>query len=567
MEEIKTEITNWLKEAGVAEPVVVLERSAAPGFGEFATNVAMRHAKELQKNPLEIAEDLAKFLQEKGVKFLEKAEAAKPGFVNLYLTKDFFAQELANIFAAPNWGSNESLSGKKIMVEYTQPNPFKPFHIGHLMSNAIGESLSRIVEFSGANTIRANYQGDVGPHVAKAVWSLLKKGRPSDTLSSIEKTDYIGKCYVEANTAYEENSEVKEEIDLLNQKIYDRSDEEVNTLYDWGMKITLHAFEGIYKILGTKFDRYYFESGMAQIGKKIVLDNIDKVFTESDGAIVFEADKYDPKLHTRVFVNSKGLPTYEAKEIGLTITKFEKENPDLSIVLTAVEQADYMRVITKAVSLLHPEYVSRMKHVSHGMMRFADGKMSSRTGNVVTGESLLTEAKQTVLQKLAERDVPDEEKNSIATKVSVAAVKYSILRQALGYNIVYNFEESISFEGDSGPYLQYATVRAGALLKKAKLEHLAVSVSQPAGWQVTSLERNLNRFPETVKKSLVELEPHHIAVYLTELASAFNSFYGQGKIVDKNDPTSGYRIALTQAFYITMQNGLNLLGIEVVDQM
>ncbi len=245
----------------------------------------------------------------------------------------------------------------------------------------------------------------------------------------------------------------------------------------------------------------------------------------------------------------------------------KKENPDLSIVLTAVEQADYMRVITKAVSLLHPEYVSRMKHVSHGMMRFADGKMSSRTGNVVTGESLLTEAKQTVLQKLAERDVPDEEKNSIATKVSVAAVKYSILRQALGYNIVYNFEESISFEGDSGPYLQYATVRAGALLKKAKLEHLAVSVSQPAGWQVTSLERNLNRFPETVKKSLVELEPHHIAVYLTELASAFNSFYGQGKIVDKNDPTSGYRIALTQAFYITMQNGLNLLGIEVVDQM
>ncbi len=453
------------------------------------------------------------------------------------------------------------------MIEYTQPNSFKPFHIGHLMSNAIGESLSRIFEYSGAQTIRANYQGDVGPHVAKAMWVLIKKGKPADDLSVSEKAGYIGQCYVEGNSAYESDTGAKEEIDQLNKKIYEKSDEDINALYDWGREVTLDAFEDIYKVLGTKFDEYYFESDMASLGKQIVLDNTGKVFSESDGAIVFEADKYDSKLHTRVFVNSKGLPTYESKEIGLTVTKFEKESPDLSVVVTAVEQADYMKVIAKAVSILHPDYEDKMKHISHGMMRFSDGKMSSRTGNVITGESLLQEAQEKVLQKLTEKDFSEEDKNSIATKVSVAAVKYSILKQALGFNIVYDFDESISFEGDSGPYLQYATVRANALIKKAETEQISSAVNMPEDWEVTLLERNLSRFPEVVSRSMDELEPHHIAVYMTELSSSFNSFYGQGKIVNADDSSSGYRVALTQAFYKTMKNGLYLLGIETVDKM
>ena len=324
-------------------------------------------------------------------------------------------------------------------------------------------------------------------------------------------------------------------------------------------------------MLGTKFDYYFFESDMAPIGEKIVRENIGPVFEESNGAIVFAGDKYDAKLHTRVFINSQGLPTYETKEIGLTVTKFEKENPDISIVDTAIEQGEYMKVVQKAISLLHPEYESRMKHVTHGMMRFASGKMSSRKGNVVTGESLLADAKDIVLEKMAEREFSKEDMVSISDQIAVAALKYSILRQAVGSDIIYDFEKSISFEGDSGPYLQYTVVRANSILEKAKGQGFEISRSfefLEGSWQTIDIEKYLYRFPEIVERAYLNLEPHHIATYLIELASKFNSFYGQEQIIDQSNPGKTiYKLAITSAFVQTMTNGLYLLGISVPERM
>lgn len=563
MEELlQKHITEALKSLDIEVGTIVLEHPADTSHGDYATSVALSHAKQSGKNPRELAESIVEGIGD--IEEVEKVEIAGPGFINFYLKKDFFASAIAGILSCGKWGANTSLVGKKVMIEYTQPNPFKPFHIGHLMSNAIGESLSRIIEYSGAETLRANYQGDVGPHVAKAMWALLKKGKPEEDMPVLEQANYIGNCYVEGNAAYESDPEIKEEIDLLNKKIYEKTDEHVNVLYSWGREVTLTAFEALYKKLGTTFDYYFFESEMAPVGQKIVEENTGKVFEESDGAVIFPAELHDPKLHTRVFINSKGLPTYETKEIGLTVTKFEKESPDLSIVVTAQEQADYMRVVEKAISLLYPLYAQKMQHVSHGMMRFAEGKMSSRKGNVVTGESLINEAQKVVLEKIQERDFAEEEKEEIARQVGVAAVKYSVLKQALGGNIVYDFEKSISFEGDSGPYLQYTAVRARALLQKANTEGIELSLEMPEDWETTELEKYLYRFPEVVVRAHSELEPHHIATYLTELASLFNSFYGQGKIVEEG---AGYKILLTQAFYITMQNGLELLGMEVPEKM
>ena len=302
---------------------------------------------------------------------------------------------------------------------------------------------------------------------------------------------------------------------------------------------------------------------MAPIGEKIVRANIGPVFEESNGAVVFHAEAHDPKLHTRVFINSQGLPTYETKEIGLTATKFKKENPDISIVTTAIEQGEYMKVVQKAISLIHPEYESRMRHITHGMMRFASGKMSSRKGNVVTGESLIEDAREIVREKMAEREFADAEREEIASSVAVAALKYSILKQATGSDIIYDFEKSISFEGDSGPYLQYTVVRARALLEKARKEGVVANTTLPSGWVTTDLEKHLYKFPEVVVRSYETLEPHHIATFLTEAASLYNSFYSGGKIVDTENSESPYKVALTDAFRIVMENGLNLLGIRV----
>jgi arginyl-tRNA synthetase len=577
-EKTKELIVEALKNLGIEETDFVVEHPENFENGDYSTNAALVCAKKAGMNPKELAEKIVMQLRS-GLKGAQRSDLfeiqiAGPGFINFYLSREFFADGVKKILEQKeNFGKNKILAGQKVMVEYTQPNPFKPFHIGHLMSNAIGESISRIFEFSGAKTIHANYQGDVGPHVAKAIYGLLRFGLPDEKKSVSEKAHYIGELYVKGNNSYENNEEAKREIDAINKKIYDRSDEKINKIYDWGRKITLEAFEEIYKTLGTKFDRYYFESQVAPVGEKIVRKNIGKFFEESDGAVVFRGEKYDSKLHTRVFINSQGLPTYETKELGLTLTKFKRglfeKKLDLSVVTTAVEQAEYMKVAQKAISLVRPDLKDRIKHITHGMLRFASGKMSSRKGNIITGESLLEDSMNVVLEKIKDREFTDAEKKKISEIVGVSALKYSILKSSIGSDIIYDFEKSISFEGDSGPYLQYTAVRANSILNKAKVffKDSPLGPLKDCPLQTTNLEKLLYQFPEVVERSYREFAPHYIATYLTELASAFNSFYANTKILDKENKNMEYQLNLVKAFSQIMQNGLYLLGIQIPEKM
>jgi len=573
---LKNKIKEVLKNLGIESEISFnIENPEDNKNGDYSTNVAMVCAKKVGSNPRELAEKIVETLRKAQGEFpeIQEIQIAGPGFINFYLSREFFTESVNEILnKKENWGKNSLLAGKKVMVEYTQPNPFKPFHIGHLMSNSIGESISRIVEFSGAKVIRANYQGDVGSHVAKAIYVLKQNPIPTIPLKGkgiSEIANYIGECYSKGSNLYDTDENAKKEINEINKKIYDKSDPKINEIYNWGRKVTLDAFEEIYKMLGTKFDKYYFESVMAPIGENIVRKNIGKVFDESDKAIIFHGEKYDSKLHTRVFINSQGLPTYETKEIGLTFTKFKKrlfeKELDLSIVTTAIEQAEYMKVVQKAISLIRPDLESKMKHITHGMMKLSTGKMSSRKGNIITGESLLRDSMDVVLEKMKDRDITDEERKKISEVVGVSALKYSILKSSLGSDIVYDFEKSISFEGDSGPSLQYTAVRANAILNKAKEFKLDEKGKVPE--EITELEKLLYRFPEIVSYSYKELEPHHIVVYLTELASAFNSFYGDTQILKEENKFMSYHLDLIKAFYQTMQNGLWLLGIKVPEKM
>lgn len=572
-EKLQKLIEEVLKTLEITEVNFSIEHPTDFKNGDYSTNVAMVCAKQLKTNPRDLAEKIVTELcVRQDLTQIRKVEVAGSGFINFYLSREFFTENVKEILnKKEEWGKNDLLSGKKVMVEYTDPNPFKPFHIGHLMANAIGESVSRIVEFSGAKTIRANYQGDVGPHVAKAIYGILNSEEyKMNGISNIKGTvsevaNWIGKCYSEGSNFYDMDEDAKKEIEIINKAIYDKSDDKINKIYEWGRSITLEAFEEIYKLLGTKFEYYFFESDMAKIGEKIVKENTPSVFTESDGAIVFHGEEYDKKLHTRVFVNSQGLPTYETKEIGLTITKFEKENPDISIITTAIEQAEYMKVVQKAISIMHPDLEKRMKHITHGMMKLSTGKMSSRKGNVITGESLLRDSMDIVLEKMKERDLSEEEKKKISEIVGVSALKYSILRSSLGSDIIYDFEKSISFDGDSGPYLQYTSVRANSILKKA--EGVDTNGKNEIPENVTDLEKILYKFPEVIEYSYSELQPHHIATYLIEIASAFNTFYGNTQILVEENKYMAYHLNLIKAFNQTMKNGLWLLGIEVPDRM
>lgn len=547
-QKLKEIIAKALKTAELSTPAekITLEHPSELKNGDYSTGVALQLAKQADKNPRELAEEITKNIGK--IEGIEKIEVAGAGFINFYLAPSALAGAIKKS-TDTLWGKEELNKGKKVMVEYTDPNPFKEFHIGHLMSNAIGESVARLVEFSGASVKRANYQGDVGPHVAKAIWGLQKlKGDASDAKA-------LGKAYAAGATAYEESPETRAEIDVINAKVYDRSDKEINKLYDSGRKASLEHFEEIYEMLDTKFDFYFFESDAAPKGIEIVRAN-PKVFVQSEGAIVYHGP------HTRVFITSKGLPTYEAKELGLAKMKSEEWKFDTSISITAHEQSGYFEVVLDAMNKVLPELAPKLQHISHGMMRLQSGKMSSRTGDVITGESLLEDLREAARERAKDSRADDADK--LAEAVAVGAIKYQILKQASGRDIVFDRERALALEGDSGPYLQYAHARAHALVQKAKEQGVEGKVDTEA--TPTDLSRLLHRFPEAVEYAAGELEPHLLTNYLLEFAASFNRWYANEQILDGTSQAA-HKVALADAARQTLKNGLWLLGIPTPEKM
>jgi arginyl-tRNA synthetase len=562
---IEQKLTQVLAGLGIDSAAVSLEHPGELSHGDYATGIALKYAKQAGKNPRELAETIVAGLG--SIEGVAKVDIAGPGFINFTLTPEAISAGLEQARADEtkentkenNWGSNQSLAGKTIMVEYTQPNPFKQLHIGHLMSNAIGESITRLLESSGAKILRANYQGDVGPHVAKAMYVLMDRGITEPSIQD------IASAYVEGAHLYDSDSQIKVAINELNKKIYDRTDPAVNELYAKGRAVSLARFEELYQILGTKFDFYFFESDTGPIGLEIVRAH-PEVFTQSEGATVFIGEKYG--LHTRVFITSVGTPTYETKDLGLARLKADTADFDTSITVTASEQTEYFKVMKQAMSLVMPDIAAKVTHITHGMMRFAEGKMSSRKGNVVTGESLLLElaeaakARASESRLSAQAGAKDPEK--LAQQVAVAAIKYQVLKQTAGKDIVFDRERALSLEGDSGPYLQYAYARTHAILERAYVAGIKAKLDPATA--PSELMRLLIRFPEIVARAAAEYEPHYLATYLIEIASAYNSWYGQVQILDqgKDEP---HKVAVVQAVSHTLKTGLSLLGIPAPERM
>ncbi len=523
--EIETAVHGILKSLGIEGTTFVVEHPTDLKMGDFSTNVGIKTGK---------AKEIYHYLEVQPLSGVERVELVGPGFINFFLSKEFFKKSLEEIIEkGENFGKSEQAKGLKVIVEHTDPNPFKEFHIGHLMPNVIGSTIARIFEWNGAEVKQANYQGDKGLHVAKAIWAVLK----------VRQGFGGGAAYIYGNKEYEENEESKNEIIEINKKIYEGSDEKINKIYEEGKKASLEYFEGVYKRFGTKFDYYFFESDTAVTGKKIVEENMGKVFEESEGAIVFKGS------HTRVFINSQGIPTYEAKDLGNAKNKFDKYPYDLSVIVTGNEIKEYFKVVLEAMKQVLPELATKTKHLPHGMLRLPTGKMSSRTGDVISAEELIREVKTRV---------KDDE------AVAVGAIKYMILRQAIGNDIIFDFEKSVSTEGDSGVYLQYAHARANSILEKARAKGQTLSTdSQGLTLRNTrEIEKLLYRFPEIVERAGREYAPNYIVTYLTELSAAFNNFYAHEVILGDS-----YRLAITQAFKIVMKNGLTILGIPAPERM
>lgn len=581
----------------IGDSEIKLDHPVDISHGDYSTNIALSLAKQLKKNPVELAVLIVAEITKNLPTEISKVEVAGPGFINFYLSNYFISNKIIEALKYPhNFGKNELQKNKLVVIDYTDPNPFKEFHIGHAMSNVIGEFLANSYEWAGATVKRVSYQGDVGRHVAVTIWGLrlLDEAWPTDEADLQTKVGFLGKAYALGSSKSkrekddkgvliplnEDQQKIENEIQEINKKIYDRSDNEVNEIYDKGKEWSLEAFEEIYAELGTKFDHYFFESQTATPALKIVKEHTGiaesgKTFEVSEGATIYRGEKVG--LHTAVFISSQGVPIYAAKDLALAELKTErfgiqsdtKKEIDISLIVTAKEQNENFKVVIAAMREVLPKEGEITSHIGHGMMRFAEGqgKVSSRTGNIVSGKMLIEDAKKTVKEVMKDRKIPDEEIEKIVSIIAVGAIKFSVLKQAIGRDIVYDKEQALSIEGDSGPYLQYTHTRALSILKKADEKFGKIDTNSFTNEfekeQAKTLSRLVVRFPEIVESSLTERAPQHVVTYALQLASQFNSLYAEEMIVGDEIEKSKSLINLTHVVATTIENCLSILGIKV----
>jgi arginyl-tRNA synthetase len=491
-----------------------------------------------------------------GQEDIAEVNIAGPGFINLTLSDEAL---ITSVSQATDWPKINK--GKEILVEFGDPNPFKEMHIGHLYSYIVGDSIASLLEASGANVKRLSYHGDVGLHVAKAIFGLreLKKEREGrgasfDSVPIEEIDEFLKIAYAYGADKYEKDEQARSEIDEINVHIYQKDDPEINELHKKGSELSFAYFDKILALLSIKNDKRYLESQTLDAGMELVEKNKGLVFKESQGAVIYEGEKAG--LHTRVFITSKGLPTYETKDLGLTELK-NKDYPDASrsIIITANEQSEYFKVMLAALTEINKELAEKTTHLSHGFLSLSTGKMSSRTGDVFPAMKLLLEVKDAV-----HTQYPDSE---VRKEVTFAAVKYAFLKHRLGSDIVVDIKESIGLEGNSGPYLLYAHARARSILEKA--DEKSVDVKKGFDKEERSLARKISEYPEVIEKATTELMPHYITTYLYELAQTFNRFYEKSRVI--GDERQGGRLKLVSSYAEVLKNGLNLLGITAPEKM
>lgn len=544
-----------------------LEVPENPDHGDFSWNIALQLSKLLSSPPRKIAEQILATLPE--TELLAKIEIAGPGFINFFISNTAFLQGIKDLSSRGELiGKTDDLNGKVYLAEHTDPNLFKELHGGHLMTNTLGESLYRMFCFAGADVKNITFQGDVGLHIAKSLWGILNQNDPlPEDATPYEKQKFLGKCYVFGEQNFSESETAKAEIIALNKKIYTQEDEELNALYQKGSKWSLEYFESIYALLGSKFDHYFLESTTWKPGKKIVEEHIGTVFEKSDGAVVFRGSEHG--FHDRVFINSEGLPTYEAKDIGLFSEKWKKYQPDFSLTVTGADQDQYFKTVREAGRMITPEWAEKTSHLAHGVLKLKSGKMSSRKGKIIRAQEWINGTKENILRNIEEREkqtIPESQKEETAERIAIAAIKYSVLKVSVGKDIVYDEATATDFTGNSGPYLQYSLVRGFSILRSLE-EKPSTDALSPRVSDLPLFEKKLHHFSKIVERSRENLAPHFLATYLYDLCSEFNSFYAHTKIQDPQNPEYAYNITLIEVFTHVMKNGLWLLGIPVVHKM
>tara|TARA_Y100000034_G_scaffold68368_1_gene82513 strand:- start:1132 stop:2796 length:1665 start_codon:yes stop_codon:yes gene_type:complete len=512
-------------------------------------------AKIEKKNPMLIAENLTEKLRKNGLgKEIDNVDAVT-GYVNFFVDKKLLAMKVLK-----EAGKIEKVSGKKVMVEFSQANTHKAFHVGHIRGTSIGESLARISEALGDKVVRANYQGDTGMHVAKWIWC-YNKYHAKEKLQKDES--WVASIYVDAVQRLAKNEKLQDEVNEINKKLDSGEDKKLNELWKKTRRLSLDSLEVIYKDLNTKFDKYYFESEVEQLGKKIVVDLLKKKIAKvSDGATIVDLEKEN--MGVWVLLRSDGTVLYSAKDLALAEEKFKDSKLDKSFYVVANEQDLYLKQLVKTLKLSKFKGADKIKHVSYGVVRLPTGKMSSRTGDNILYSDFKKEIVDYAKKQISDRfKLSKVELEKRALAVAVAAIKYSMLKQTANKNLVFDKTQALKFEGDTGPYLLYSYARASSIVKKVKSKK-GIKIIDLKDEEVR-LMKKLDGFGDVVGSAYNSLAPNLVANYCYELAQMFNEFYHCCPVLGSGE--EGFRLGLVEAFRKVMKSGLDLLGIDVLEEM
>ncbi|EKE10944.1 MAG: hypothetical protein ACD_15C00172G0006 [uncultured bacterium] len=535
-------------------------------FGDYATNISLVLAKKLGKSPMEVAEIFKEELEMDACEtksFVGKIEVAQPGYINFHLSKKYLQDRVDEILEKKNHFGDGEKSDEKTMVEYSQPNTHKEFHIGHLRNVFVGNSLVNILRKDGQNVIAANYIGDTGSHIAKCLWGIIKFHSDIDLDLIENKAEFLGKVYSQAVAAIGENPEYENEFKKL-QKHFDAGDSKLIELWNKTKKWSLDEFEEIYQELGVKFDVYFWESEEEQSGKKMLPDLMKEGFIkESQGAIVADLEEYG--LGVLVLVRKDGGVLYGLKDIPLAIKKFNEYGIDSSIIVVDIRQELYFKQIFKILELIGFE--KKMRHIGYDFVSLKGSEtMSSRKGNIIPAKFLMERIVEKVKEKFPE--------TAIEKEIGIGALKFYMLKYSAQTKIEFDMEEAIRLDGVTGPYVQYAYARICSILRKTSdiqqlsVVNSSVNLTLLSHEKELSLIRELNKFPELVSEIGETYEVHKLPYYAIKLADKFHSFYNACKVIDEeNLELTKSRIRLITAVQIVLGETLNLIGVSAPEKM
>ena len=547
---------------------VDIQNSTKKEFGDFQTNFAMVSSKLIGKNPREIANTLVDNFAENDI--IEKLEIAGPGFINIYLKNSFLNEEIKKL-ENEKYDFSFLNTDKTVIIDYSSPNIAKRMHIGHLRSTIIGDSIKRILQFLGFHTLADNHIGDWGTQFGKLIvayknW-LDKKAYAKDPIGELERIYVLFSEESKKNPALED--EAREELKKLQL-----GDEHNQKLWKEFIDISLKEYNKIYDRLGVNFDYYYGESFYNNLMPS-VLEELKKkgIAREDQGALVvfFENDKLPPAIVQK----KDGSFLYTTSDLATMKFRKDELKVDEAVYLTDDRQQNHFKQVFEIGELLGEPYNYKKTHVVFGIMRFGDGMIfSSRSGNIIRLVDLLDEAKTQVKKIIDEKNpnIPEDEKEKIAEIVGSGAIKYFDLSQNRTSDITFTWDKVLSFEGNTGPYLQYTYVRIMSIFRKLKEENICVENKDIILENMSGIERELAvellRFPQAVVKSYESYRPNIIADYLFDTAKLFNNFYNSSSILKEEDKkVMDARILLAEKTAFVLKEGLSLLGINTVNRM